>query len=639
MARSEEILAAGGSPFGAVPEADIWADGAALASGEQSRGFVAAIDRSFADLANPVEAVAVLFGALGSEDALTATGAAGALVRHQAALSSDGRDQLGDALAAQSRAGGDPYRASQQFTLLVVLARMDDRYRHLAADTALRLPTALEPNAAAEHIVAAIGLLEAAAPDGTLVAQLGRWAAHPDELVQAESEYQLGRAHVRTACRDAGVREEQFDAARAAFRRAAGVDDRTDAALWLGVLDLLATFIPGVPSPSDVGPSVDAVRSLAMERIWAHGPNGPTWALDEDRLLLRIGEQLRATAIVMEGVGGHPNLGEPLASLARAAAESTAIADLGIDTGLVEAALQDAVQHAVAVSLDIEVDQSLTKVGRLIALPGLDASERVYLAGLRDELEAIPRLPKGEGAAADAATPVPMGAGAAALLAASRRGLATRTGSPLGDRIFDDLWAQIGPLVAEDADPLAIDLARAGLELLVGFVVRRTIDPTTLRTERPPYLFAKAHGGLGEDAVEEDIRSDLLRFIVASDYSYLLDKEQAQMGGRADLRLVIPPAPPLTIETKRERSDASRAAIRANHVAQAQTYVAFGPRVGFLLVLDLTPMDATVEPNVRTRFWIDHIDPKVGRGDRPDFVVVALLSGNRVPPSARHVGT
>lgn len=638
MTRIEEMLAVGASPFGNLPEVDIWPMAPALVAGERSREFVAAIDRAFPDLEHPAEATAMLFGALGSDDALTATGAASALVRHHAALGGDDRDRLSDTLAAQSRAGGDGYRSSQIFALLVVLARLNGRYRHLAADTALRLPTTLEPNAVAERVVAAIGLLEAAGPDETLFAQLTRWTEHPDELVQAESEYQLGRAHVRTACRDAGTRNAQLDAAGAAFRRASSVEDRTDAALWLGIIDLLAAFRPGVPSVAEIEPAADHVRTLARERIWSHGGRGPTWAIEEDRLLLRIGEQLRDAAVALEGVGGHPNLGEPLASLARAAAEVTALAELGIDTALIGMALQSTVQHAVAMSLDIEIDQALTKVERLLNLPDLDASERRYLAALRTELEGIPKHPKGEGAAADAAPPGPLDAGTSAFLATSRRGLATATGSPLGDRILDELWAEIGPTVAEDADRLAIELVRAGLELLVGFVVRRTIDPTALQTERPPYLFAKSHGGLGADAIEEDVRRDLLRFIVASDYYYLLDKERAHMGGRTDLCLVIPPAPPLTIETKRERSDASLAAIRANHVAQTQTYVAFGPRVGFLLVLDLTPMDATVEPNVRSRFWIDHIDPRVGSGDRPNYVVVALLSGNRVPPSARHAG-
>jgi hypothetical protein len=213
--------------------------------------------------------------------------------------------------------------------------------------------------------------------------------------------------------------------------------------------------------------------------------------------------------------------------------------------------------------------------------------------------------------------------------------LATRTGYPQGDQILDELWDEVAPKITS-ADPQQVELVRIGLELLVGFVYARTIDPRSLNTEPRIYLFAKPNG-LGQDALEENVRSDLLAYILASPFAYLVTKERGHLGGRTDVQLVAPPAAPLTYETKREKVAATKAAILANHVGQAQTYVAVGPRLGFLLVLDLTPMEHTVEPNVADRFWIQHVEPQVGAGVHPDYVIVALLGGNRTAPHGRKV--
>lgn len=630
----EATLAAGESPFSRGSEGDVWPEAARLLAGDRSREFVAAIDLAFEHVADRASAIATLFAGMASDDALTATAAAAALIHHQVSLSSEERDALSDALSKGARDTGDAYRASQLFALLVRLARIEDRYQHAAADTALRIPPTLTPNAVAEHVVASIGLLEAAKTDPMLMEQLSRWGKHADALVQAEAEFQLGRAHVRVACRDAGTREAEMDAARESFRRASTVDDRTDATLWLGVVEFLASFRGGVPPIHQVEPAAARLRGLAHDRIRYHA--APSWALQEDRLLLRATEQMRHTALRLATVAEEPNLGEPLSALARAAAEATTAAAAGPDTALLERGFQESMTRGVALSLDIEVGQALAKVRRLEEFGSPTPEERAYLEGLRDELEELDKRPKADGAAVTAAAPAPTTT-TAALLSAVGTGVSTRTGYPLGDRLFDSLWKQLLEIVPSDAPGRTVELVMCGLELLVGFIVRRTIDEKQLGTTMPKYLHATSRGGKGQTALEEDVRSDLLNYVLASEYAYLLDKEATQMGGRADLRLVLPPAPPVTIEAKRELKDASRISIRAAHAAQAQTYVAFGPRVGFLLVLDLTPTELTAEPDVEDRFWLEHIDPVVGSGQHVDYVLVALLSGNRARPSDRQI--
>ncbi len=634
--RVEEALAAGHSPFGSVAEAAIWDEAPVVLDGERSRDLVAAIDDAFESVADRARAIETLLRALGCSDALTATGAGGVLVRHESLLDDATRLRLSDALASASRDWDDAYRASQSLVLLVLLARLQARFRYAASDAALRVPTDVGPNAVAERVVAAIGLLDASGPDDQLLGQLQKWEQSADELVQAESQLQVGRALIRRAFAGDGVEDPRFTEARAAFRRAASVEERTDAALWLEVTDLLARFAGGVPPPADVEAHLGRIRELAGERLTAQLGSAPAWAVNEDRLLSRASEQLAQTASTFVGIAGAPNLGEPLADLAHAASETSALAALDADLRTISGAIQRTLSRAVAISLQIEVAQALAKVGRLLDRADVDADERTYLLGVRAELEVIPKAPKAEGGAARAAAPAPIGARASEFLAAQRRTLGTRTGYPQGDQIFDDLWAEISPKIG-GGHQNETRLVMAGLELLVGFVYARTVDPRSLSTVPRAYLFAKPQG-LGQDAVEEHVRTDLVSYILASPYAYLLAKERDHLGGRTDVQLVSPPVPPLTFETKREKDDAGREAVRANHVGQAQTYVAVGPNLGFLLVLDLTPAQHTVEPNVADRFWIEHVEPQAGAGAHPDYVIAALLGGNRTAPHERKVG-
>lgn len=635
MTNTEELLAQGQSPFaGQGGEARVWQEASDVLAGERSRDLVAAIDTSFPELQERATAVTVLLAALGSLDTLTALGAGTALVRHQHVIQEGARAQLADGLAAHARDWTDAYRASQALFLLVLLARVDARFIHLAADSALRAPTEIAANAVAERVVSAIALLDAGGADDQLLARLRAYGGATDELVQAESQLQMGRALMRRALRRDGTADPQFIEARAAFARAAAINERTDAQLWHETTELLSVFSEGVPARAQIDGAITRVRTLAFERLHDELGAAPLWTLTEGRLLLRAAEQMAFAAETLTGVADEPSLGEPLASLARAAALTTPL-EWSPDMVDVGDALGTALTHSVALSLDAEVAQARAKVQRLIDRTEPDASERAFLMRLRADLEAIAARPKATGAAAETASPA-RSAEATAFLQTQRTALATQTGSPLGDEVLASLWSKLRPLVA-GGDTGQIELIVAALEVVVGFVHDRTADPTSLRTQRRPYLIATAPG-LGQTALEEDLRRDLLDYIQAGPYSYLLAKERGHMDGRTDLQFVRPPSPPLTFETKRELTDASRSNIKAAHVLQAQTYVAVGPRVGFLLVLDLTTKAASPEPDIRDRVWIERVDPKAGAGEHPDYVVVAMLSGNRVPPHERKFG-
>jgi hypothetical protein len=99
--------------------------------------------------------------------------------------------------------------------------------------------------------------------------------------------------------------------------------------------------------------------------------------------------------------------------------------------------------------------------------------------------------------------------------------------------------------------------------------------------------------------------------------------------GRADIAIIRPDWR-IVLEVKRELDDASRDSIR-KYLGQAASYELTGPRVGFLIVLDLCSQKdwaLTLEDNC----WIEKVMSE--RDTSPRVIVVVRVPGVRTVPSA-----
>lgn len=567
-------------------------------------------------------------------DTLTAIYAAETALANWEDFDKAGRAALSRQLRGGSADRSDPYRASRMLGLLAIFAAVEPSALHPAITIAQdRREVSAEPWEA-ESVVTVLGALDALHPDELLRREISEWAGYEDALVQAEAQVQLGRAFVRRAAKaQLQERRTHLEEAHAAFTNALAVEERTDAALWQQVVKLLLLVQGGVPAPSDLEGAIALVRGLGRERLMLSFESQGFWRVREDQLLLYAGEELALLARDFSEIESAPSLLGPLALLGEAARQAPLVAE---PTGVALTRLwQHGIVQAAALTLDLRVQNARRKLESLLTALPLEASDRPVLADLASRLEAYERArafgespPKVEGVAEGGAAPQPLADIVLALEIADRLG--QRGGYPVASEIIARLHQKVRTLTGP-ISPEAIALVTIGLELLVGFVVQRTIDPTLRQTGREEYLYA-APRGLGKKAVEEHVRKDYLRYILASDYAWLADREQTQLDGRADV-ILVHSGLPLTTETKRETTNASQSAIDAKYVPQAQSYVPHGPRIGFLLVLDLT--ERIVDPDVRDRFWVARHPSAVGTGEHPDYVVVAVLSGNRTSPSAR----
>lgn len=90
------------------------------------------------------------------------------------------------------------------------------------------------------------------------------------------------------------------------------------------------------------------------------------------------------------------------------------------------------------------------------------------------------------------------------------------------------------------------------------------------------------------------------------------------------------------IEIKKQDSKPDWALIQAHYLAQAQTYVHAYHQVGLLVVFDISPKKGGAPVNdFRELFAVLHLAPYYNLNNtRPDYLVVCLIPGNKVSPSA-----
>lgn len=144
------------------------------------------------------------------------------------------------------------------------------------------------------------------------------------------------------------------------------------------------------------------------------------------------------------------------------------------------------------------------------------------------------------------------------------------------------------------------------------------------------YLFeAPAGKNFTEDYLQRDVGQFLKGSLLRPNVRY---EERDIAAGRADIT-VKPDVHRFSVEIKRESTNASAAAIRANYAGQASAYTAADIPLAVLLVLDLTPHPHGA-PGVFDSVWVDRV-PVPNGADR--FVVVGVVRGNRKSPSATKI--
>jgi len=623
MSSIEMLLRSGGDPFSAHSEDEVLHEAGVLLAKDYRNELIDRIDERLDTLVQRESWINLLLDhVLQSEGGTNRAAAARALVRHFKLVAHGARGRLVDALA-RGVEDQDAFFASQSAFLGVVAARAERSLWHRVAAALVARSPANTPDAAlAERLVAATGLLEAAFPDQDLVSALHGWLEHADPHTQGEAAFQLGRAELRHAPDDYPKFWPRLRRARDFFRSATESLRRADAAMYAKATELLASSETGLPDSQVADAAVRDLRALAAER-WALGESGEVWRIWEEHFLVRGVEQLASAANALRDIDVTLNAAQPLLALAQAAdASSREAAELGVEPWVANEVAGGAVRLATAATLQIRLPLARAKLEAELAHTS-DPVQREYLARLRDAL--ADDIPKAQGDGPRGASPL---SGPAA---AAHVSLDTNTGWPQADALLRGLIEEMKQrgLPEESA---ATDLLFAATEIVVGFVADRTDSPReNLRFANPNYWRAKPDGP-GKDALEEDVRADLYMHAKVHGFDYLLSKEEPQMGGRADIRLSNGGAT-LVIETKREKDDVSRAGIHV-YVAQAQSYVGIGNRWSVLLVLDLTEKAGRPD-TFHSRFWVDHIDPGIGTDDRPEHVLVAVVSGNRLPPSHR----
>jgi hypothetical protein len=166
------------------------------------------------------------------------------------------------------------------------------------------------------------------------------------------------------------------------------------------------------------------------------------------------------------------------------------------------------------------------------------------------------------------------------------------------------------------------------VELSVQFLADRQNIGRETAGDRMDYLFAWKRGDTPPR--ERLLQMDYRDFLVGSLYQRVVRAELRDLaGGRADI-VVDFRSYRFVVEAKRELTNASRDSLR-EYLGQAGLYQGTSVKLGFLLVLDLTPKLHGV-PALDTNVWVE----KVPMGDGGDLrhIVVLRVPGNRIDPHA-----
>ena len=152
------------------------------------------------------------------------------------------------------------------------------------------------------------------------------------------------------------------------------------------------------------------------------------------------------------------------------------------------------------------------------------------------------------------------------------------------------------------------------------------------------FLYSKSEkNGKGQDAVEQDLQDSMLFFFEHSKIADGLGHEQSKFvdGGRVDI-LYKKDIITIPIELKRSLMRPNESTLEENYLAQAQTYTSGYDQLGIFVLLELSDKEKEAPANFKDWFKIHHLKPSTNLTvNFPDFVVSAVIPGNRTGPSSK----
>lgn len=167
------------------------------------------------------------------------------------------------------------------------------------------------------------------------------------------------------------------------------------------------------------------------------------------------------------------------------------------------------------------------------------------------------------------------------------------------------------------------------LQLIIRFLASRQDIGAFRQIVKWSYLFVPEKGK--DLPMEWDLQEDLWTFLTSSAIGHCISIEKINVaGGRVDISAGFGDHR-FIIEAKRELEDASPDNLR-RYLPQTITYQSTDVRIGFLVVLDLTPKPSYV-PHLDENAWVERTGP-----NRDRYVVVVRVPGNRKKPSEMITG-
>jgi len=456
---------------------------------------------------------------------------------------------------------------------------------------------------------------------------LSRLATDNDAGGQALHELALIRLDEALSAPDAHSLLAGLDDAAAAFGAASAFDPELDeaAAFQVSLIAVLC-FCRNAP-PAEVEAAIERAIALAAGRRRAlEGANLRHWLrprLDAEIAWSRLTSLLQGLAmrLALRGWLHAVPVLQQLASLRRSL---TSLATMEGDR------LRAAIDDRLATSF-LGAEGLRAQLTEWASDATTDEYDRVEALSLLAHLEATTSAPpgKGEGLAARPTRASPDDVGPVDPRLAAFRALSL---APAFTAKTEAIFAGIEAELAASPDYVDSfrDDCRGLIHHLLVFLSHCLDVAPAAATGLFGFLF-----DLVTDPLEKELQHALLTMLKLQTVGFpqhQINREVPDVAaGRADI-VIIRPAWRIVIEVKRELANASREGI-ARYLGQAASYTQTGPRVGFLVVLDLVHQKLwplTIEDNV----WVEAV---AGDADTaPRYVVVVRIPGRRLAPSSLH---
>lgn len=546
----------------------------------------------------------------------------------------------------RARANGQGLRAYNYLETMTRLALSGASREFLLLENVLSL-TIQDPVELVERVPRLIGIAaERWHAEGTQ-ALLNNLIEVPDAASDCLVELAFGSLRDGLQQSNVELARTAFTKARDQFARAEAIEEaREDATIYRCAMDAVLFFGAGDDADAVAQAADELDLACGRRRAWSSSARFRSWSRpsrQSEYEWAALASTLRYAAQPLQRpswVAPATTLGQVL----RAYRASRSLTVVGCTSGLevivepiVEAAFirhEGLLAHLedLASLEEMEADEALA-VEALIAAARVDPKLVDSGDAMGKALEVAPDLVRELGATvgADIASMAdnhPDLLRKLELAARRRRSAELRVVDPVVERLFDVAEKTLNECPEfEDASGYEF---RQLLALIFRFLSDRADIGKQSGGDVVRYLFESADGKqFTEDYLQRDIGQFLKGSVLRPNVRY---EERDVAAGRADLT-VKPNVHRFSVEIKRESTDASPSAIRANYAGQAAAYTAADVPLAVLLVLDLTPHPHGF-PGVFDSVWVDRV-PVPGGADR--FVVVGVVRGNRKSPSATKI--